>query len=716
MHAFRNPVVRTSHANSMAHNTRIAEAITDLKRQDRPNIAATARKYGVDRSTLSRRFRGETGTIQDATSYSRKQLTTTQEETLIEYVNKLNDRGFPPTPQILKNIAESIAKTHLGHNWVARFCKRHHTRLASVYLRTIDHKRKLADNSHHFQYFFDLVRLFLVCVSQAYLIMYQLRQKLDQYDIQAQNIYNVDEKGFLIGFSRTKKRIVSVEGLKSKRIAGASQDGNREFITLIAAICADGSSLPPSLIYQGQSYDLQDTWLDGFDDIAHRAFFACSKNGWSDDSLGLDWLRQVFDRTTKEKTSLRDRRLLIVDGHNSHVNIPFIEYADTNRILLAVFPPHSTHRLQPLDIGLFAPLATYYSHAIDRLLSESQGLVRLTKRDFWPLFYEAWQKAFHAKNVRSAWEAAGLYPLNPKRVISTVVRQQTPPDEQQSQSQSYKTPGSTRSLRRTFRRLQDEGKIHPDAAVLLRAGEKLATNLDIVRHEVVGLRKAVLHEKQRRKRGKAMHLYDEGETEGQARFFSPTKVARARERIAIAEDTQHQRQLAVQDKKLQMAISRAEKAREAQERREQRQLARQAVREQLASEKVQRQAVREARRVQKAAEVAKRKQDVEEKRAQRIRAKEQKKAAVQSKKRSLEQDEVDQPQKRARTTAFRMRYASNSRVSSTKSDSAMTQRTTDRISQAREGLGVVDEAMKVDGPISHSERSGRTIRLPTRFR
>jgi hypothetical protein len=97
----------------------------------------------------------------------------------------------------------------------------------------------------------------------------------------------VDEKGFLIGLSRTKKRIVSVEGLKSKRIAGASQDGNREFITLIASICADGSSLPPALIYQGETYDLRDTWLDDFDDSTQRAFFACLKNGWSDDTLGL---------------------------------------------------------------------------------------------------------------------------------------------------------------------------------------------------------------------------------------------------------------------------------------------------------------------------------------------------------------------------------------------------------------------------------------------
>ena len=66
-----------------------------------------------------------------------------------------------------------------------------------------------------------------------------------------------------------------------------------------------------------------------------------------------------------------------------------------------------------------------------------------------------------------------------------------------------------------------------------------------------------------------MYLYDKGETEGQARFFSPTKVARARERIVVAEETQRQHQLTVQDRKLQIAISKAEKYREAQEKREQ---------------------------------------------------------------------------------------------------------------------------------------------------
>ena len=115
-----------------------------------------------------------------------------------------------------------------------------------------------------------------------------------------------------------------------------------------------------------------------------------------------------------------------------------------------------------------------------------------------------------------------------------------------------------------------------------------------------------------------MYLYDEGETEGQGRFFSPAKITRVRERIAIADEAQRQHQLTAQDKKLQIAISRAKKAREAEEKKKQRQLARQTVREQLAREKAERQTVREAQRAKKTTEAAKRKQEIDKRRAQRI--------------------------------------------------------------------------------------------------
>jgi hypothetical protein len=173
---------------------------------------------------------------------------------------------------------------------------------------------------------------------------------------------------------------MTLHALKSGRIMGASQDGSREFISLLACICADSTFLPPALIYKGDSADLQDLWVEDFNE-GDEAYFAATTNGWSCNSLRLQWLQKVFDRHTKAKAGNR-RRLLIVDGHSSHVNLKFIEWADNNRILVLILPPHSTHRLQPLDVGLFSPLATAYSNQISKLMANSFGVVSMTKRMF----------------------------------------------------------------------------------------------------------------------------------------------------------------------------------------------------------------------------------------------------------------------------------------------------------------------------------------------
>jgi hypothetical protein len=545
-----------------------------------------------------------------------------------------------------------------------------------------------------------------------YLLLFsiQLHEKIEKYNISASNIYNVDEKGFLIGLSRATKRIISADALKSKRTTRASQDGSREFITLIASICADGSSLAPALIYQGASHDLQDTWLDDFDSVRDYAFFTSSENGWSCDQLGQAWLENVFDRTTKEKAK-RDRRLLIVDGHSSHVNMRFIDYADTNRIVLAVLPPHSTHRLQPLDVGLFSPLATYYSQQIDKLLAESQGLIRLSKRDFWPLFREAWKQAFTAKNVQSAWEKTGIYPFDPQRVLSTFVLQKP----SQPSAKKPKTPGSTRGIRRTFKQLQKEGHVDEQAKVLLYASEKLAAQLEIARHENQGLRKTIIHEKKKRKRGKAMNLYDPEEKEGQALFFSPAKIARVRARDAEQKQAEQQRQQIRSDKKLQNAIARDEKARQAEEKRIARDLMRQAAREELAQEKAERQAIREARKAQKEAEATKRKEDIAKRKLQPLQAKEITQTATNLRKRPLNVDESERPKKRPRTQTSPSRFATNLIDSTNEAGTTIARLSNDIISAIDLARSSNGEQNGEDGQISLPVRPGRSIRLPARF-
>jgi hypothetical protein len=147
----------------------------------------------------------------------------------------------------------------------------------------------------------------------------------------------------LIRITRTLKRIITKKLYNSGKIKGAKQDGSREFISLLAAICADGTKIPPALIYKGTSGDLQDSWLDDLKE-KQDAFFALSSNGWSSNAFGLAYLTQVFNPATRAKAG-RGRRLLIVDGYSSHINMEFIRMCDRLKIILLILPPHSIHRL-----------------------------------------------------------------------------------------------------------------------------------------------------------------------------------------------------------------------------------------------------------------------------------------------------------------------------------------------------------------------------------
>jgi hypothetical protein len=189
---------------------------------------------------------------------------------------------------------------------------------------------------------------------------------MEKYNITAENMYNWDEKGFLLGMANELQRIMTKKMYDDGKIKGAAQDGSREFISLLASICADGTKLPPALIYKGKSKDLQDTWLKDLNE-RQEAFFTSSANGWSSNAFGLAYLLDVFEPCTRLKAG-RGRRLLIVDGHSSHVNMEFITTCDRLKIVLLILPPHSTYRLQPLDCGCFLPLFTNYTVEITNVM------------------------------------------------------------------------------------------------------------------------------------------------------------------------------------------------------------------------------------------------------------------------------------------------------------------------------------------------------------
>ena len=100
----------------------------------------------------------------------------------------------------------------------------------------------------------------------------------------------------------------------------------------------------------------QKRWYDWIPD---NWSIAVSENGWTSNEIGFTWLKSTFDIHTKHCTIGR-YRLLIFDGHGSHVTPEFDYYCCENAIIVLCMPAHSSHLLQPLDVGCFSALKRFY--------------------------------------------------------------------------------------------------------------------------------------------------------------------------------------------------------------------------------------------------------------------------------------------------------------------------------------------------------------------
>lgn len=92
------------------------------------------------------------------------------------------------------------------------------------------------------------------------------------------------------------------------------------------------------------------------------------------------------------KSSNENKVLLILDGHSSHKGLEVLEYAKENGIILFCLPAHCSHRVQPLDVGFFAPLQTFYNMEIQKWTRDNPGRT-VTHFQVAKLFNNAYLKA-----------------------------------------------------------------------------------------------------------------------------------------------------------------------------------------------------------------------------------------------------------------------------------------------------------------------------------
>ncbi|KAK6178837.1 hypothetical protein SNE40_011332 [Patella caerulea] len=159
-------------------------------------------------------------------------------------------------------------------------------------------------------------------------------------------------------------KIITRKGIRQ---VGKITSGERGvLVTVICAMSAVGVYLPPMFIFPRKR--MVDSLMMG---APPQSIGRASPSGWTDSDLFIEWLKhfQEFTNTSKENQSL-----IILDGHHRHKTLTAIGYCRDNGIELITLPPHSTHKMQPLDRSYFKSFKSPYNSAADEWMLENPGI------------------------------------------------------------------------------------------------------------------------------------------------------------------------------------------------------------------------------------------------------------------------------------------------------------------------------------------------------
>ena len=384
------------------NEARILLALQAYKNDPELSLRRAAKLYQVNFTTLLCRHNGVQSRA-NTIAKSRK-LSNLEEEIVIKYILELNLRGFPPRLRGVEEMANRLLADRdmspVGNRWARNFVKRHEE-LDMRFFRKYDYQRAKCEDPTIIYNWFMLVQ-----------------NTIAKYGILLDDIYNFDETGFLMGMIASG---MVVTGSEKRGKPKSVQPGSREWITVIQAINAEGWAIPPFIVVAGQ-YHLANWYQES--NLPGDWAITTTQNGWTNNETGFEWLKHFDQHTTNRSKGVY--RLLILDGHGSHHSADFEMYCEENNIITLCMPPHSSHLLQPLDVGCFGMLKKAYGREIEHLIRCS--ITHVSKTEFFPAFHNAFQATMTERNIKSAFRGAGLIPFNPESVVSKLdVQIRTPP-------------------------------------------------------------------------------------------------------------------------------------------------------------------------------------------------------------------------------------------------------------------------------------------------
>ena len=378
---------------------KMEEAIKSVVEQ-KLSIRQAAERYDVPKSSIHDRLKVlKSG--REVTYYpklGRFEVTFSEDvsKQLYEHIKQLDDRLMPLTrKEFLKlafDLAESLKIPHrfnkekgmAGKDFYYNFKKQ----FPDIALRTPESTsiaRAVGFNRPQVDRFYN-----------------QLNQLQEKYQFSPSRIYNADETG--VSNVHKNDKVLSIKGKKQVGKLTSAERGRN--ITVTFAMNVTGHFIPPLFIFPRKKMDKNGRLMIG---APPESIAVPQETGWMNGDVFLRWLQHFKQHALPTKTN---PILLILDGHASHKELAVLEYARKNNIHMLSTPPHTTHKLQPLDRTFFKPFKAAFATASASWMRRNPA-ARITDYDIAALVSEAFSKAARLDIAQNGFKCTGIYPFNP---------------------------------------------------------------------------------------------------------------------------------------------------------------------------------------------------------------------------------------------------------------------------------------------------------------
>jgi hypothetical protein len=301
------------------------------------------------------------------------------------WIKRLNNYNLSPTKEIVVKYANAIRKRDnpnakdLSVKWAPRWIKEQ--RIDGLFedkQKSIEATRQAAYNKDSVSEWFS-----------------KLEATIQDFGLQADDILNFNKTGYSIGVARDQ----TVLTYNPKRKKTIPNDTNREHVTFTETISAAGWVIPPVVILKGV-YLL----ACHFKDLPDGYLATTSESGYTNDEISLKTIKHIDKFTINRKKG--KWRLLLLDNHEYHLSLKFLEYYELADIIPFTLPPHITHFLQLLDVGYFQPNKHYYRKAVN--YATRMGNRDYNKLDFFADIATIRAQTFKETTIRSAFKKCGI--------------------------------------------------------------------------------------------------------------------------------------------------------------------------------------------------------------------------------------------------------------------------------------------------------------------